>query len=64
MQFCLLKRLMPFACFLMHSLHTCAQQPLPQYKPSHEEIITRYKESVLRDSLAKNTIFKTSVRST
>lgn len=50
---------MLFSCFNAH-----AQQSLPQYKPSHEELVSRYKKSSLRDSLAKNSIFKTSVRPT
>ncbi|HEY5405817.1 MAG TPA: prolyl oligopeptidase family serine peptidase [Ginsengibacter sp.] len=64
MQFFILKRLVPVSYLLACCLNMFAQQPLQQYKPSHEEIITRYKESALRDSLAKNTILKTSVRPT
>ncbi|HEX5152468.1 MAG TPA: DPP IV N-terminal domain-containing protein [Parafilimonas sp.] len=49
-------------CFTFIIFNTAAQQALPQYKPTHSEIIERYKASLTRDSLAKNAIFKTSVR--
>ncbi len=58
------KHLLPVTCCIFFSLSAHAQQPLPQYKPSHEQLLSRYKESALRDSLAKNSIFKTSVRPT
>ena len=44
---------------IISCLYTIAQQP--QYNPTHEEILARYKESAARDSTAKNTIFKTHV---
>ncbi len=35
--------------------------PLSPYKPSHEEIVTRYKAVTIKDSTVKNTIYKASV---
>ena len=65
MKFFFKKYLLPVTCYIFFNCFGAhAQQLLPQYNPSHEEIISRYKESSLRDSLAKNSIFKTSVRPT
>lgn len=49
-------------CFTCFVADVAAQQLLPQYQPTHEEIIQRYKQSAARDSAAKNTIYKTIVR--
>lgn len=38
------------------------QAALPEYRPSHEEIIQRYREAALLDSTARHTVFKTSVQ--
>ncbi|MEO5563451.1 MAG: DPP IV N-terminal domain-containing protein, partial [Chitinophagaceae bacterium] len=38
-----------------------AQQALTQYKPTHDQIIKRYKEMVMLDSVARNSVFKTNV---
>ena len=47
------------------TVSTCiavAQVPLlPQYKPSHKEIVKSYKEAGTRDSAVKNTIYKANV---
>lgn len=56
-----LKLVLPTLILITWSLFAYAQQSLAQYKPSHEEILTRYKKSAQRDSAAKNTIFKTHV---
>src|SRR5687767_6857981 len=36
-------------------------QRLTDYRPSHEEIIQRYRDAAELDSLARNSIFKTTV---
>ncbi|WP_090658786.1 S9 family peptidase [Parafilimonas terrae] len=49
-------------CILCIACGVEAQQALAQYQPTHDEIVQRYKASEKRDSAAKNTIFKTTVR--
>ena len=65
MKFFLGKQFLFATCCILVSCFNAQTQPLlPQYKPSHEELVSSYKASALRDSLAKNSIFKTSVRPT
>jgi dipeptidyl aminopeptidase/acylaminoacyl peptidase len=51
------------AAVFMAGITTAAAQPNRpvDYRPSHEEIVQRYRDGAILDSLARNTVFKSTV---